>query len=222
LKGNGEMNPKVFWNISYGVYIISSMDSDRPTGCIANSVMQVTASPATIAVSINHYNFTNECIKKTNKFAISILLETTDPSIIGTFGFKSGRDFNKFDGVSYEMKENLPVYKDSCGYIICNVIGKMETETHTVFLGEVIDGDVLNESGQVMTYAYYHKVIKGKSPKNAPTYLPDENKKQEADKTTNKTRYKCQICGYIFEGETLPKDFKCPICGRGAENFIKL
>ncbi|HHW00086.1 MAG TPA: flavin reductase [Clostridiaceae bacterium] len=215
------MNMNVLWNISYGVYVISSMDGDRPTGCIANSVMQVTAEPATIAISISHDNFTNECIKKENKFAISILLETTDPSVIGTFGFKSGRDTNKFDGVAYEMKENLPVLKDSRGYIICKVIDKMETETHTVFLGEVIDGDVFNESGQVMTYAYYHKVIKGKSPKNAPTYMPDRNdedKKQVAEKS----KYVCQICGYIYEGETLPPDFKCPICGQGVEKFVKL
>jgi len=208
----------VLWNISYGVYVISSMDGDRPTGCIANSVMQVTAEPATIAISINHDNFTNECIKKENKFAISILLETTDPSIIGTFGFKSSRNTNKFNGVSYEMKENLPVLKDSRGYIICKVIDKMETETHTVFLGEVVDGDVFNESGQVMTYAYYYNVIKGKSPKNAPTYRPDENKKQDV----NTSKYVCKICGYVYEGETLPKDFKCPICGQGAENFRKI
>jgi flavin reductase (DIM6/NTAB) family NADH-FMN oxidoreductase RutF/rubredoxin len=212
------MNTNVFRNISYGVYIVSSMDGERPTGCTANSVMQVTSSPATIAISINHNNFTNECIKKVNKFAISILLETSNPSIIGTFGFRSGKDTNKFDGISYEMKENLPVIKDSCGYIVCNVIDKMETATHTVFLGEVIDGDIFNDSGQVMTYAYYHKVIKGKSPKNAPTYLPDENEKQEV----NKSKYICQICSYVFEGETIPQDYKCPICGQGAEHFRKL
>jgi flavin reductase (DIM6/NTAB) family NADH-FMN oxidoreductase RutF/rubredoxin len=212
------MNTNVFRNISYGVYIVSSMDGERPTGCTANSVMQVTSSPATIAISINHNNFTNECIKKVNKFAISILLETSNPSIIGTFGFRSGKDTNKFDGISYEMKENLPVIKDSCGYIVCNVIDKMETATHTVFLGEVIDGDIFNDSGQVMTYAYYHKVIKGKSPKNAPTYLPDENEKQEV----NKSKYICQICSYVFEGETIPQDYKCPICCQGAEHFRKL
>lgn len=212
------MNMNVLWNISYGVYIISAMDGNRPTGCIVNSVMQVTATPATIAVSINHDNFTNECIRKTNRFAISILLEDTDPSIIGTFGFSSGKNVNKFDGVPYEMKENLPVLKDSAGYIVCKVIDKMETDTHTVFLGEVIDGDVFNESGQVMTYAYYHKVVKGKSPKNAPTYMPDADEKQNV----NTSKYQCQICGYIYEGETLPQDFKCPICGQGVEHFKKI
>ncbi len=216
------MNMDVLWNISYGVYVVSAMDGDRPTGCIANSVMQVTAIPVTIAVSINHDNFTNECIKKENKFAISILLENTDPSIIGTFGFKSGRDINKFDGVPYEMKENLPVLKESRGYIVCKVIDKMETKTHTLFLGEVIDGDIFIESGQVMTYEYYYRVIKGKSPKNAPTYKPAENKKKEAETGTSKSKYVCTVCGYVYEGETLPPDFKCPICGQGAEFFKKV
>jgi flavin reductase (DIM6/NTAB) family NADH-FMN oxidoreductase RutF len=170
------MNTEVFRHISYGVYIITSMDGERPAGCTANSVMQVTSSPAAIAVSINHDNFTNSCIKKTNKFAVSILSETSSPRLIGTFGFKSGKDTDKFNNVSYEMKENVPVIKDLCGYIVCKVIDKMETATHTVFLGEVIDADVFNCSGQPMTYAYYHQVIKGKTPKNAPTYLPGEHK----------------------------------------------
>ncbi len=172
------MNTKVFRHISYGVYIITTMDGERPTGCTANSVMQVTSSPATIAVSINHDNYTNSCIKKTNRFAISILSETSAPLLIGTFGFRSGKDTDKFTNVAYEMKENLPVIKDSCGYIVCKVIDQMEAPTHTVFLGEVIDGDVFDNPGQPMTYAYYHQVIKGKSPKNAPTYLPEEDKKQ--------------------------------------------
>ena len=208
------MNTKVFRNISYGVYIITSMDGERPTGCTANSVMQVTASPATIAISINHDNFTNGCIKKANKFAISILLETSDPLLIGTFGFKSGKDTDKFNDVSYEMKESLPVIKDSCGYIVCKVIDKMEAESHTVFLGEVIDGDVFNDPGQAMTYAYYHNVIKGKSPKNAPTYLPDKDKKQ--------AKYECQICDHIYEGESIPEDYICPICGHNADHFKKV
>jgi len=193
------------------------MDGERPTGCTANSVMQVTASPATIAVSIHHDNYTNACIKKTNRFAISILSEASDPSIIRTFGYKSGRDTDKFNGVAYEMKENLPVVKDSCGYIICNVIDKMETNTHTVFLGEVMEGDIFDCPEPAMTYAYYHKAIKGKSPKNAPTYIPNEDKKQKR----GLSKYVCQICGYTYEGVELPKDFICPVCGQTSEHFVK-
>lgn len=209
------MDNKVFTKLSYGVYAVTTWDSGRPTGCIANSAMQITSNPATVAISINHNNYTNGCIDQSSKFAISVLKEQTDPLVIGTLGFFSGRDTNKFEKVSYELKDYMPVVTDACGYIVCNVINKMETETHTVFLGEVIAGEVLSEE-EPMTYSYYHKVIKGKSPKNAPTYLPEE----ETDK--GKKKYKCQVCGYIYEGEKLPEDFICPVCGVGADKFKEI
>lgn len=167
------MNTKILREMSYGVYVVSTLDNERPTGCIANSAMQITSSPATIAVSINHDNYTNGCIDATGKFAISILSVESQPSLIGQFGFRSGKDFDKFDGIASKVVEGIPVVTDSCGYIVCKVIDKMETSTHTVFLGEVIEGDVLNDA-IAMSYSYYHKVIKGKSPKNAPTYIAEE------------------------------------------------
>ena len=167
------MNKKVFRNLSYGVYVVSTLDGTRPTGCTANSVMQITSEPASIAISINHDNYTNGCIARTGTFAVSILSEDSDPGLIGTFGFQSGKDVDKFDGTAHTIRDGMPVLDDCCGYIVCRVIDKMETSTHTVFLGEVTDGDVL-ETAPAMTYAYYHNVIKGKSPKNAPTYLPEE------------------------------------------------
>lgn len=163
------MNKSAIFKLSYGVYVISTWDNGRATGCTANSAMQITSEPATIAVSINHNNYTNQCIQESGRFAISILGEQTDPSVIGTFGFKSGRDCNKFDEVEQVVKGYLPVVADACAYITCEVIDKWETNTHTVFLGKVLDADVLKED-DAMTYAYYHNVIKGKSPKNAPTY----------------------------------------------------
>ena len=116
-KGFAAMNKNVFHKLSYGVYIISTWDNGRPTGCTANSAMQITSSPATVAISINHDNYTNACIKDTGRFAISILNEQTDPLIIGTFGFQSGKDVNKFDSISYEVKGYLPVVSDAGGYI---------------------------------------------------------------------------------------------------------
>ncbi len=167
------MNTSVLRNLSYGVYVISTLDGTRPTGCTANSLMQITSSPATVALSINHNNYTNECIEKTGKFAVSILSTSSNPQIIGKFGFFSGKDTNKFDDVAYEIKSEMPIVSDCCGYLVFKVIDKMETSTHTVFLGEMIDGDVKNEDIP-MTYSYYHKVIKGTSPKNAPTYIPEK------------------------------------------------
>lgn len=166
------MNKNAFRQLSYGVYVVSTWDKGRATGCTANSAMQITSDPATIAVSINHDNYTNQCIQATGKFAISILGEHSSPGIIGTFGFKSGRDNDKFDEVAHAVRGNMPVVMDACGYIVCDVIDKMETATHTVFLGKVIDADVMKQDDP-MTYAYYHKVVKGTSPKNAPTYIAD-------------------------------------------------
>ena len=166
------MNKSAFHQLSYGVYVVSTWDNGRPTGCTANSAMQITSSPATVAVSINHDNYTNSCIEKSGKFAISILSVNSNPQIIGKFGFFSGKDVNKFDDFDYEMVDGVPVLKDCCGYLTFNVINKMETSTHTIFVGEMTDGDIRNEDIP-MTYSYYHKVIKGTSPKNAPTYIAE-------------------------------------------------
>lgn len=211
------MNNSAFRNMSYGVYIISTWDDKRPTGCTANSAMQITSDPATIAISINHDNYTNQCIEKTGKFAISILGENSDPSIIGTFGFQSGKNVNKFDSVKYEIKGDMPIVTGGCAYITCEVVNKIETDTHTVFLGKVIDADVLSKDDS-MTYAYYHKVIKGKSPKNAPTYI-----KEDISDEDNKVKYVCSVCGYEYLGsipfEELPDDYVCPICGQPKSVF---
>lgn len=209
------MNKNVFRNLSYGVYIISTLDGDRSTGCVANSIMQITSEPATIALSMNHDNFTNSCIAQSGLFAISILSETSASSLIGQFGFQCGKDVDKFEGISHTMKKGLPVIDDSCGYIVCKVIDTMETSTHTVFLGEVVEGDILGDS-PAMTYAYYHNVVKGKSPKNAPTYLPEEAESSDG-------AWVCSICGYVYDGETpfeyLPDSYKCPVCGQGKDKF---
>lgn len=212
------MNKNVFRNFSYGVYVVSTLDGERPTGCVANSIMQITSSPATVAVSMNHDNFTNSCIETSGKFSVSILSESSAPELIGHFGFQSGKNINKFDTIDYDTIDGLPVLKDACGYITCKIIDKMETTTHTVFLGEVIEGDVLSKE-PAMTYAYYHNVVKGKSPKNAPTYI-EEDPKEETD-----TKWVCGICGYIYEGEIpfeeLPESFVCPICKQPKSVFKK-
>lgn len=221
------MDTKIFRSMSYGVYVIGTMDGERPTGCVANSAMQITSSPATVAVSINHDNYTNGCIRESGKFSFSILAEDSDPGLIGGFGFRSGKDADKFDGVDYEIAAGVPVIKDSCGYVVCRVIDTMETATHTVFLGEVIEAAVYDSKRSPMTYSYYHQVIKGKSPKNAPTYLPEADsaeaaaaEKEAAPKAAG--RWVCQICGYVYEGETLPPDYRCPVCKQGADQFKKV
>lgn len=214
------MNIDVFRRISYGVYIVSAMDGDRPTGCVANSIMQITAVPATIAISMNRDNFTTSCIEKEEKFAIMILGETVDSSLIGTFGYQSGRDIHKFDNISYKMVDDLPVLEDTCGYLICKVVDKMEASTHTVYLAQVVDGDVCQIDENQMTYDYYHKVLRGSSPKNAPTYIaPSEDNEEQKDEEIH---YVCQVCQYEYVGKEMPIDYKCPICGQGPDKFKRV
>ena len=238
------MNENAFFNLSYGVYIIATWDGNRPTGCIVNSVMQITSEPAAFAISVSHDNYTNACIEKSGAFVISVLGEKSEPSMIGTFGFQTGKDINKFDSVDYDIRADMPIIKASCAYIICKVINKTETDTHTVFIGEAIDADNLLDDA-VMTYAYYHKVIKGKSPKNAPTYLADKDTtvdvinldvvKKDVIKTVviktdikekaENEKYICSVCGYEYTGdipfEELPADYICPICKKPKTVFNK-
>ena len=210
------MDKKVLRNLSYGVYVVTSRDKDKNVGCIANSIMQVTSNPSVIAVSINHDNYTNKVIKENNKFGVSILKETTDAKIIGTFGYKSSKDIDKFDGIKFKEILEIPVLENTCGYMVCKVIDTMETSTHTIFLGEVIEADDYSTEN-AMTYKYYHENLKGSSPKNAPTY--EETSISQVDKDSKKRKWKCSICGYIHEADELPDDFKCPICGVGKECF---
>jgi len=167
------MNNQVFRNLSYGVYIVSVKDGEKYTGCTVNSIMQVSSNPASIALSVNREDYTNSIMDKTKKIAVSILSEESNPLSIGAFGFRSGRDCSKFEIIPYEIKDGLPVIKDACGYLICKIKNKIETYTHTVFTADVIEGDLLNDRTP-MTYAYYHKVIKGKSPKTAPSYIEEQ------------------------------------------------
>ncbi len=213
------MDKKVLKNLSYGVYVVTSSYNKKNAGCTLNSVMQITSNPITIAISINHDNNTNKIISYSNLFAISILKETSDPKIIGEFGFKTSKDTNKFKNVEYKLIENIPIILDSCGYIICKVIDKLETNSHTIFIGEVIKADGFT-SDKPMTYKYYQEKLKGLTSKNAPTYQKEE---QINEKSNNKKRrWKCKICGYVYEADELPKDFICPICGQPHTEFYEV
>lgn len=209
------MNNSAFRALSYGVYILSTWDNGRPTGCTVNSVMQITSSPATVAVSVNKNNYTHDCISQSGMFAVSVLHEQSDPSIIGTFGFSSGRDTDKFDKVKYSVKGMMPIVDNAAAYIVCSVEKTLETDTHTVFLGKVADADVL-ENKPPMTYAYYHNVVKGKTAKNAPTYIEEK---------TETGKWVCSVCGYVYDGETpfeeLEDDFRCPVCKQPKSAFVK-
>ena len=153
------MDKSALFNLSYGLYTITTWDKGKATGCTANSAMQITSEPPTVLVSLNRQNHTNECIKDTGIFAVNILGENTEPSIIGSFGFRSGRDCDKFEAIEPLVKGYLPVLPQAMSYITCKVINTMETSTHTIFLGEVTDAGNLRKDNP-MTYKYYRDNIK--------------------------------------------------------------
>lgn len=204
------MEKNVLKNLSYGLYVIGAQDT-KNVGCIVNTVFQITSSPLMIAVSINHDNYTNEIIKKTKKFSVSILSEDTNPEIIGTFGYKSSKDIDKFADFKYEEKNNLPILLDTCGNLLCAVENMVETSTHTIFIAQI--EDMFNfKQASPMTYKYYQEVLKGKSPQKAPTYMEEEPKENV---------WCCTICGYEVQMDELPEDYVCPICGAPIKMFKK-
>ena len=210
------MDASVLWKLSYGMYVIGVNDSGRMTGCIVNTVFQVTSENPTLAVSLNKNNYTYEVLKRDGKLAISIISEQTDPNVISKLGFASGRDKNKFEGLKYKTVDGLPVVEEnSCGQVICEVVGNYDVGTHCVFLVKVID-TIKGDGFEPMTYKYYHDVVKGKAPKNAPTYQEEEN--------PNKGKYVCSICGYVHDRDINeePDDFTCPICGAAKSYFKKV
>lgn len=228
------MDLKALYSISYGVYVIASKDGDRLNGQIANTVFQISSEPPTIAISINKQNLTHEFIKKSGLFTVSILEETTPLSLIGQFGFKSGRDVDKFADVKYELTpQGLPYLIDNTlAYIEAKLIQDVDAGTHTIFIGEITGAEVLKQ-GNPMTYAYYHQVKRGSTPPSAPTYHKDNKEKR----SNGMDKYECSVCGYVYdpaEGdpengiepgtpfEDLQDDWVCPVCGAGKDEFEKV
>lgn len=200
------MDNKALFNIGYGLYVVTAKDGDRSNGCIINTVMQVTSSPLLIAVGVNKQNYTHDLIIKNGEFNISILTEDAPFEVFKHFGFQTGKLVDKLsDYEEKSMGENGLFYltKYTNAYLSCKLIDVIDFGTHSLFKAEVIDAKVINEDDAV-TYTYYHKNIKPK---------PEQQSKKG---------WRCNICGYVHEGENLPSDFICPLCKHGAADFIEI
>lgn len=200
------MDNKALFNIGYGLYVLTAKEGDKNNGCIINTVMQVTSAPIIIAIGVNKQNLTHDMILKTKEFNISVLTENAPFDVFQHFGFQSGKTINKFE--NYEDKlisENGLMYlsKFINSYLSCKVIEVMDFGTHSLFKAEVMDAQSRNNDGTI-TYTYYQKNIKPKP------------------RASEKAGWRCNICGYVYEGETLPEDFICPICKHGAIDFSKI
>ena len=171
------MDHKALYKLSYGLYVVSSREGDRLNGQICNTVFQITSEPPTIAVSSNKNNLTHEFIQESKVFVASVLSQDTPLSFIGRFGFKSGRDIDKFEGINYKLVESqCPVVTEhTLAYLEARVVQEVNVGTHTIFVGELVGAEVLKE-GEPMTYAYYHQVKRGTPPKTAPNYIERERK----------------------------------------------
>ena len=209
---------EVFRDMSYGMYLVTTKN-EKNSGCIINTLTQITSTNPLVAISLNKNNTTHDEIMKSKKFAVSILSEETAQDVIKTFGYFSSKDIDKFENIKYEEIEGLPVVTENItSYLICNVENIIDCETHNIFIGRVELTDKISNN-KPMTYKYYHEVRKGASPKNAPTFI--EEKKEDA--------YRCTICGHIYDNaveeikfEDLPDDWVCPMCGVGKDMFEKI
>lgn len=230
------MNLAALYKIGYGVYIVGSKDGDKINGQIANTVFQACSEPPIIAVTINKKNLTHAYITKSRAFSVSVLSRETPLSLIGQFGFKSGRDVNKFENINHRIGETgAPIVLDyTLAYFEAKVTATLDVGTHTIFVGEVVAADVLKE-GEPMTYAYYHEVKRGTTPKTAPSFIPPSDIKKE--EKPRMAKYECSVCGYVYDPElgdpdnkvppgtafeNLPDGWVCPVCGAAKSEFKKM
>jgi ferric-chelate reductase [NAD(P)H] len=170
------------FNLSYGMCIVSSKKIDKINGCIVNTVFQITPEPAMIAVSVNRENLTYEYIAESRVFAVSILAEGTPLEFTGRFGFRSGRNMDKFQAVSCKIGiTGAPIVLDNTvGFIEVEVTDAVDVETHTLFIGKIVACETIDDSKVPMTYTYYRDVKGGRTPRTAATYIKKKSKEKPA------------------------------------------
>lgn len=200
------MNANALFKISYGLFILTAEENGFDNGCVINTLTQQTGNPCTVSVTVNKSNKTCEMIKSTGKFNVSVISENAPFELFRHFGFQSGRDTDKFRNyTNSERAENgiyyIPGYTNA--YFCCKVKSVTDLGTHLLFIAEVEDAEILSDF-ESMTYDFYHKNVKLKPQK------------------AEKKGYRCKICGYIYESETLPEDFVCPVCKHPASDFERI
>ena len=225
------------FDLSYGMCIISSKKGGDFSGCIINTAFQITPEPPMIAVSVNKQNLTHEYITESKVFVISVLAEEATLKFIGKFGFRSGRDIDKFQGVKYKLGiVGAPIILDNTvGFIEAEVTNDaIDVETHTLFIGKITVCQKIDYSKVPMTYNYYRDVKGGRTPQTAATYIAKKPKTKSKQGAKEMKKYKCLMCGYIYDPavgdldngvaagtafEDLPDDWTCPDCGVGKDEF---
>ncbi|MDD7739180.1 MAG: flavin reductase [Fusicatenibacter sp.] len=202
------MNKKAMYQLTYGLFVLTSRLGEKDNGCIINTAGQVTSTPNRISITVNKENLTHDLVMESGKFNLSVLSEKADFDIFRHFGFQSGKTADKFAGYSACRRSENGIYYVLDGtnaYLSGKVEQTLDLGTHTMFIASVEDMDVLSKDPSA-TYAFYQSNIKPKPAAEAPA---------------GKTTWRCTVCGYIYEGEELPADYICPICKHPASDFEK-
>ncbi|MHC4570592.1 MAG: rubredoxin [Planctomycetota bacterium] len=224
------------FKLNYGMCIVSSKNDGRFNGCIVNTIFQLTPEPPMVAASINRQCLTHEYIASSKVFTVSILSQETPTSFIGKFGFRSGRDIEKFEHVNCKIGQTgAPIILDNTvAFLEAEVTESIDVKTHTLFIAKIVACGTLNGNKEPMTYAYYRDIKHGKTPKTAATYIKVKPKTETREGEKNMKKYKCLMCGYIYDPaigdadngveadtafEDLPDDWLCPDCGAAKDEF---
>ena len=206
-KADAPVEKNAFFSFSYGLFVLTARDGKKDNGCIINTAAQLTDTPKRISIAVNKANFTHDMIRKTGVFNLSMLSTDAPFGLFQHYGFQSGRDVDKFADVKGMARATNGVYYlpySTNAFVSGKVTQEIDLGTHTLFIADVTEARVLSDAPS-MTYSFYFANVKPK---------PSALKKQ--------TGWVCKICGYVYEGETLPADFICPLCKHGAEDFEKL
>lgn len=204
------------FTLNSGLYILCAAEGNQRGGCVVNTVIQATAQPPQVTTIVNKQNFTHDLIAASGKYTVSVLSEVVDMDTIAHFGFQSGREVDKFAGRQDPQLGGLPILGDGVSAALyCEVVSSLDAGSHTIFLSEVKDSVMVSDQPPI-TYAYYRNTKKGGVPPTAPTYTQPEAQ-TAAPAATGK--WVCGVCGYEYEGDTLPEGFVCPLCKQPASAF---
>jgi len=198
------MDPKALYNLTYGLYLLTTREEGKDYGCIINTAVQVAREPDRIAISVQNNNKTCEVLKRTELYNLSAVTADAPFDLFRQFGMQSARDVEKFRGYPGidRAPNTLPILSQYGNmYLSVYVTETIDLGSHTLFIGEILDGEVLNAKPSC-TYAHYQNEIKPKVKKAA------------------QKQWECRICGYVYEGDEVPDDFLCPLCKHGKEDFV--
>ena len=236
------MSKNALENITYGLYVLSSKYEDKTSGCIIDACIQAGMNPDRIVISVMNGNYTREIIEKSGGFCLAILEENCPFELIKHFGFQSGRDVDKFKGLTtFTGINGVPcILSNVCSTMCARVVERFDLGSHTVFIGEVVEQKHLSDD-RPLTYAYYQAYIKPKSQtvaqadnersadikasnegechskrsaKNTPSSDLDDEKKIVG--------WRCSICGFVYSDPVLPDDYTCPVCGNPCGDFLPI